>query len=138
VAVTDHESLHNTIRSRFNSLVTGPRSLPTIFDNEGEQQDTSVIYCRLAILNTDSEQQDMGGGSTQRERTIGLMVAELYGPVERGDGNLLQEADFIKSQFRRTTADGVTWRTPKVRTIGRDGESWQINVTCPFYADVIS
>lgn len=132
----NHETSHNAIRSRFKTEVVDKISggLSTQYDNNDEfTVPTDTRWCRFAVLDGDSFQTSLG--STKNYRTAGIAVAEIRIPVGRGDKEALVVADFIKDAFTSVSVSGVTFKTPKVETIGRAGAWWQVNVTCPFQVD---
>lgn len=133
------KQLHNTIRARFKALVADAieGGLPTQYDNDGafEKPDDSR-WCRFTVLLGDSFQSELGSARTTR--TAGVAIAQVFVPVGQGDAEALDVADGIEPHFRQVTADGVVWKTPRTKTVGRDGAWWQVNVTCPFHADAIT
>jgi len=133
----DSETMANTIRSRFKTSVADPLSLVTQYDNQTLDNPDNANWCRLTIKSGETMQVSIGSPSSQRERTRGVMIAQLFGPVGQGDGALRGIADSIKSAFRRVTDSGVTFLTPSIEERGLFGDAWQVNVICPFYADNI-
>ena len=133
----NHETLGNTIRSRFKTQIADILSLPTQYDNQSYTKPANVLWCRLTILTGESFQASFGGAGGKRFRTPGTMVAQLFNPVGLGDKAALAAADSIVAAFRAVTDTGVVFRTPSVQRIGRTESEWQINVTCPFYVDDI-
>lgn len=132
-----HEDLHNAIRSRMDAQVAVPESVAVQYDNEGEAPPSDAVWIRCAVQVGRSEQADMGS-TTVRERTVGVVMAQVFCPADEGDQPGLEMADKIKAAFRRVTAGGVTYRVPSIEPQGRDGKWWQINVTVPFYSDDVS
>lgn len=128
-----------TCRNKYNLLIEEPESLPTQFDNvefiKPDPQDRSVKWARLQILEGDTRQATLGSGTANRYRTPGIMLVSLFVPAGVGDGKQRELADVISSKFRSVTYDGVVFHTPRINPIGRDGEWYQVNVTCPFHAD---
>lgn len=131
------ESMCNTIRSRFKTLVADAVPLQTQYDNMKFNPPDNTNWCRLTIVQGSTDQVSIGAPSSNRERTLGVMIAQLFAPVEAGDGTILGIADDVRRAFKRVTASGVTFKTPYLAKRGREGDSWQINVMCPFYADEI-
>lgn len=132
------EELGNIIRSRFDSQVADVQSLQTQYDNQSFDNPDNELWCRLTINFGQTFQVDCGGGSGSRDRTIGVMTAQLFLAVDQGDKQLLETADKIKTAFNRVTDTGVHFRTPSIKRVGRVNNEWQVNVNCPFYADDIS
>jgi len=133
----NHETLHNTIRKRFKDQVETPQSIKVAYDNAPFVRPNNAIWARWSILTGVSFQASTGG-QTNRFRTSGVAIAQIFGPIEAGDKAILVIVDVIKSAFRRVTDTGVVFKTPSVITLGRMENEWQINVQCPFYADDIA
>ena len=133
---TSHETIHNVIRSRFKALVEDVETLATQYDNEGEDHPEDALWCRFTIRTGESDRADLGV-TPPRDRTVGVAIAQLFDPLEKGDKTILAMADKIKTAFKAVTDTGVTFRVPSITIVGRDGKWWQVNVTCPFYADVV-
>lgn len=131
----------DAIRSRYALLIEEAETVKTQYDNE-EWSDTkpkpeiSETWVRFNILDGESRQVSIGRPSQQRERMFGVAVAQVFGPVGKGDKELRLLAGKIKKIFTRAkTAEGVVYQTPSVIPMGRDGPWYQFNVRCPFYAD---
>lgn len=131
------EAIANAIRSRFKTQVADVLSLPTQYDNHKLDNPDNAQWCRLNIKCGETFQVSIGAPGTQRDRTHGVVIAQLFGPVGAGDGALREIADAVRVAFRRVTDAGVTFATPSVHEQGLFEDSWQINVVCPFYADDI-
>jgi hypothetical protein len=91
---------------------------------------------RAAIRLGSNNQADIRPDAA-RSRRSGVVLFSLFQKAEEGDGTLDALADEVEKAFRRTTIDGIVFRTPYTNTIGRVGSEWQVNVTCPFYTDTI-
>lgn len=127
------EALHNAIRSRFKTEVADKNAgLVVIYDNAPDP-DKDALWVRFTVLEGDANQQSLG--PPRKFRTVGVAVGQVFALVDTGDRKALQVADKIKLAFRAISAGGVTYRTPSVKNVGRVDRWWQVNVTCPFYAD---
>lgn len=91
---------------------------------------SGTLWARWHILFGESKRAASG-----TVRHIGLVKCSLFDLLEIGDDNILSMADDIAEMFRTLTDTGVVLRTPSVRTLGRSDKWWQVNVTCPFFAD---
>lgn len=90
-------------------------------------------WARLSIREGESTIRTLG--ATDR-RTIGVVIIQLFAPLDRGDGKLREYADEFKQAFQSVSlADGLWFREPNVNVIGRRGPWWQLNVECPFTSD---
>jgi hypothetical protein len=130
-----YEALHNTIRRRFATEVAEALSLVTIYDNDPASPPTDgSTWCRFYIVEGSSRRTVSG---VAEYRLVGLAVAQLYGPVGRGDGALQQMVDTIIAAFRGVSAGGLRYGDAHEQTVGQTpaGDYYQINVVCPFTAD---
>lgn len=130
-------AIANAIRSRFKTQVADVLSLVTQYDNQKFDNPDNAKWCRLTIKFGETIQKSVGSPTGNRDRTSGVMIAQLFCPVGAGDGELLTVADAVITAFRRVTDTGVTFSTPSASGGNRNGNEWQINVNCPFYADDI-
>jgi hypothetical protein len=137
LSVADQLTIFQAIGSRFDSLVAKAETpdLITEYDNVKTEHPKDGIWARVNIRPSVTSQTEIGNPVTFR--TLGVMIVQLFAPFDTGDRDLLVLADKIVTVFRRVTADGVTYRTPTVLSIGRNKEWWQVNVNCPFQADTI-
>ncbi len=121
-------------RSQFKTLVTDVVPIPTQFENlPFTRPDT--LYVSLSILPGDKRQ--VSAGKNCRYRQTGIMLARIFGELEKGDGHLIELADFIEDAFRSKTYSNVVFSTPSTNRVGRAGKYWQVNVSCPWYSDFI-
>ena len=130
-------AIANAIRSRFKTQVADVLSLPTQYDNHKLDNPDNAKWCRLTVKFGETIQKSVGSPTGNRDRTPGVVIAQLFCPAGSGDGELLTVADAVIAAFKRVTGTGVTFRTPSADVRGRNGAEWQINVNCPFYADDI-
>jgi len=131
------EERANIIRTRFKTLVADVLNLQTQYDNQDFENPDNDNWCRLTLKTTETFQVSFGNPQGNRYRTHGVMIAQLFGPLGNGDGKLREIADVIMYAFRGVTDNGVTFRAPSHDEVGIFGDSWQINVVCPFYSDDI-
>lgn len=126
-------NLHNAIRDRFDDEIVKKQNVTVLYDNDpnGPPTDGSV-WCRCTIKRTDTIQVESGPA---RYRRSGRVYAQLFGPVELGDGDLLDLADAIRAAFEGISDGGVRYGAVTVRPIGVSGHEYQVNVEVPFMAD---
>lgn len=127
-------ALHNAVRARFKAQVADAKSLTTVYDNDPTSPPADGSnWCRFAIRRADSEQIEAGPASFRKH---GIAYAQLFGPVEKGDKELLLLADAIEAAFQGQTAVGVRYGKVTVRPVGNDRSgAYQVNVEIPFTAD---
>ena len=131
------DTMFKTVSSRFKTQVADVLSLTTQYDNQNLDNPDNENWCRMTIIPGETQQVSIGSPSTNRERTVGVMIAQLFAPLGKGDGEILDIADTIRAAFKRVTDSGVTFKTPYLVRVGQKQDGWQINVVCPFYADTI-
>jgi hypothetical protein len=130
-------AIANTVRSRFETQIATPESLTTQYDNQSLDNPDDKIWCRLTIKFGETELASFGSPSSNRFRTVGTMIAQLFSPIGKGSGELEELADTISNSFKCITQDGVTFIDPDIVNVGEREGMWQINVVCPFYSDDI-
>jgi len=130
------KEIANAVRTRFKTQVADVLSLGTQYDNQKYDNPDNAKWCRLTVKFGETIQKSVGSPTGNRDRTSGVMIAQLFCPAG-GDGELLDVAGAVETAFKRVTYNGVTFRTPSTYPQGRVGAEWQINVNCPFYADDI-
>lgn len=133
------EAIHSTVRARLSENFGDLYRIA--YDNAPEPPAKVGVdpqpWMRAAVRTAGTTQTAIGGTGTgaNRYRTTGSLLITLMDASEKGDGVLLALADKIVLAFRAVTVGNVVFRTPSVSTVGRFGGSWQVNVSCPFYAD---
>jgi hypothetical protein len=127
--VSDWESAANIVRLRFHTNVATPSSLTTVYDNATHTQ-AEDQWARFTVLPGLSDRTDSVGTYT----LPGLAIAQMFVPVGTGDADALALADTVYQEFRAAVDAGVSFQVPTVRSVGRSGEWWQVNVACPFTA----
>lgn len=127
--VSNFETAANVVRLRFHSNVASPIGLNTLYDNAMHTQNTTK-WARFSVLPGFTDQVENVGTHV----LPGLAIAQMYVPVGTGDAAALELADTVYEQFRAAVDAGVAFQVPTVRSVGRSGEWWQVNVACPFTA----
>lgn len=132
----NRETVCNTLRSRFKTLVADVESLTTFYDNE--QVDPANLTSTFAIMSVvfgESTQVSAGEDQTAQFRGVGMATVELNGPLGAGDGALLALADKVEIALRRVSISHLTIRTPSTERVGPQGGRYVLVVTAPFYFD---
>lgn len=132
------ETAMNAIRSRFKTEVADVLSIPVLYDNApGDPPDGEAEWIRFTILWGNASQTEFGGHTAHRD--VALAVAQIFVPAGKGDGRSAEIADAIVPKFRAISiGEGVTFRTPYLTTVGRTGQYWQVNVSCPFFMRTVA
>lgn len=133
-----HETIANTIRSRFKTLIADVESLTVQYDNQDFTPPDNIMWARCNIRFGESRQASTGSPGNNIFRVTGLLIAQIFQPLNLGDKAALELADSIADAFRAVTASGVVFKTPSVSNIGRDSAWWNVNVNCPFQADYLA
>ena len=128
-----YEQIANAVRSKFLQEIAEVENLSTIYDNQAATPPDGEIWCRWNVRPGESYQASIGVNPLIR--IPGVAIAQLFATVGRGDGELMELADKISDAFKCVTTSGVVYQTPHVSTVGRRENCWQVNVTCPFYAE---
>ena len=132
-----HSTLHNTIRSRFDTSVVSPQGLTgrVQYDNHKKFNIEDQLWCRLKVIPGVSETTEIGG-STNTQRTVGLAIVSIFQPLGQGTKDVHELVDAIKTVFRGDPDNNVTYLEGSEDNIGRSGKFWQVNVRIPFRYDV--
>ena len=142
MSVESSQKLHDVIRKRFADEFGDEYFVA--YDNAPFDQPDDEMWIRWSVLSGNTIKADIGG-STGRYRHNGVAVAQIFSVLEKGTRDGLILADRIVAKFLATTDktsvanNSVVFRTPSITHVGRTGSQWwQINVSCPYFADEIS
>lgn len=94
------------------------------------------LWARITVLPGSSAQASIG--SSPLHRTDSVLSVQLFAQLNRGSGGVGTLAGKVQRKFRSLLVGGLTFRSPSVRRVGRSGEYWQVNVSCPFYHEEIN
>ena len=135
------EKIFDKIRTRWRDKVvdsvTDPIELPTGYDNDRAFiQPEEGTWARVTIQIVDSDIREIG--NAQRHRHTGVIFAQLFDDLGRGDDTLTRIIDTLIPSFRSLEKDNITYRTPSIRRIGQSGKWYQINVLIPFHFDDVT
>jgi len=143
---TTFEGIYNALRGKFKTDIEVAESTAVHYDNGppfgsdqspyGVQDPSSDVWVALSMLTGASEVAEMGASKTYR--TIGVLRASIFGPLNRGDNAVVEMADKVNIAFRGVaTTDFCPTDAPSLSPGRRDGQWWRIDVSYPFFADVI-
>lgn len=72
----------------------------------------------------------------KRERTVGVLIIQVFVPLFSGLRGATQLADQIAALFRSVTVNTIVFKVPSQTRVGDTKDGWfQVNVTIPFYWD---
>jgi len=125
--MTSWTEMAAAVRTRMSTALP---SVAVQYDNHALTPPDVAPWVRWTLQPAGVRQPEFG-----TYRTDGRAVASIFTPMAMGVQAGLALADTISAAFRLVAASGVTWRSPAVRTIGRAGKWWQLNVECPFYTE---
>ena len=109
-----YATVHNVIRTRFNSQITTGQSITTAWDNvamDSPPASTTGKWVRFSVRGGETQQLDMGPSGTHR--TVGVATAQVFTPADRGDKLALEVVDLIVAAFRgvSVTESGAPYQT---------------------------
>lgn len=131
------DAVSKAIRARFLAEVATPKSLGEFqVDNLEFTQPEDATWARVTVIPSATEQADIVPG--RRYRAVGIAMFSFFSPFNKGDEELNLLADYACTKFRTVSASGVTYRTPSPARVGRAGKWWQVNVTVPWYSDIVA
>jgi hypothetical protein len=129
----NHTTLGNIIRARIASVPeVDSGEIEVQYDNVQFKPRNHSYWVRASIREGESRSATLGA---TLHRTVGVVILQLFAPLDEGDGTLRDYADTFKAHFNSVDVSGVAFYVPSVNTIGRTKGWWQINVSCPFYVD---
>lgn len=107
-------------------------------DNQDILQPEQSPFVKLTSL-PGSHEQVSTGGDTNRYRYTGIFTFSIFVEFGQGDDLATKIADAIISTLRsNSTYNGLVLRSASPIRVGRAGKFWQMNVTVPWYFDVIA
>jgi len=136
MGISDVMGALNAVSARYNTLVGTGLNVPTQHDNAPFDPPDDEVWVRFSVLNGESNQVSFGGFA-KRHRTTGLAIASVYCPMGLGDDPGMQIANFIALQFRAVSADFIHYRSPSIVSMGQDKSWWRIDVSIPYYYDLL-
>lgn len=130
--------INNVCRYTFAEYITKPEEVETAWPNIAfKTEDPTKLRIRVTIHESDSKNADVGCPGRRRVRVRGILVAEVMGPKDVGDGAILLLCDKVVLAFENKSFSGVRFQVPELVKVGVVDSAYQINVNCPFYSDLI-
>lgn len=106
---------------------------PYVFENKKLPEPTpQVPWARVTMRQLDSNQHTLGGpGRRQFQRDAAVWV-QLFRPLGEGMASLAGLVDDVRAVFEGAAFDGVDPAgSPRMQTIGQDGNWYLVLVICP-------
>jgi hypothetical protein len=127
-----YESEHSQLRVRFNDQFS---SAPIAWPNVEFTPPVRSPWVRFNVLDADSFQTTIGA-TTNNHRFVGIVVINIFVPLDVGNASALAMADVVAAIFRNWCGSTVRCRAASVKDLGPDGNGWyQVNVVVPFQRD---
>lgn len=108
---------------------------PLAWPNRGFAVPPEREWIRLTILDGDTRQVSIGSPGANIHRHSGVIVIQVFVPIDSGTRTARDLADQAAAIFRNQRFDGIRCDVPSVREIGPDGVWFQVNMSCPFRRD---
>jgi len=128
----------NAIRARFASQVATPQSLTTVYDNDPTTE-YPTTWCRFTVEFGDCTRLTTGGPGSVTYRTAGRVIAQVFGPVGKGDAGVIALVDAIIAAFRGVSiaSPAIMFSAPSSSASANDpaGPWFMRVVSIPFAAD---
>lgn len=143
VTLPNGDEAQRIVRTRFKALwealgysvrfQNDPRDTPGL----EEVPDDDETWAHFSIVLGESMPVEHAG-TALTYRTSGIAFALLFFPVETGEENGLRVGDQVADHFRAVSVSGVTFKTPLVRGMQRQGPWWRVDVRAPFFWNEIA
>lgn len=105
-------------------------------DNAAAKPTDQVAWIRFQVLGTDARVAGIGGPQT-RYRHDGDVVIEIFGPLNKGPGRVLELADKASALLRGLQVGGITFWAPRLIRVAPDRAWYRRNLICPFQRDEV-
>jgi len=139
-----YEKAGNNIRSHFKTQAAAIAGTGQAMNGVGIAYDndkgdvpgaTATKWCRLTILDGDSQQADMASNPFYRH--FGVVDVSIFVKPQQGDASARSLHDALAGFFRGQRVQGIVFRAPiTVNSGGLDGAGWwKRQFQVPFYWD---
>ncbi len=133
------------INTSFRDMVAMPNNLLTQYDNQKLDRNHSCLWCRLNIVDGETEQTSLGDIDEREFETVGVLIVQLFAPLNTGEKAIRNMAEKVCKVFMARPVDGIDYDVPYVRKVNKReaigsrnpsssmvNDYWQLNVICPF------
>jgi hypothetical protein len=133
----DLDTATNAVRGLLETYLAARSFSKIIHDNEPNQDPPGAksLWCRVSVIVGDSIQVGFGSGAGPDVRTPAIAAVQIFGPYGSGTATIESEAAALKNHLVALSSGGVRFTVPRVRTPGRSGAFWVVNVESPFFFD---
>lgn len=123
---------HNELRTRFSQQIG---TTPVAWPNVAYVPIVGTLWVRFNVVDGESTRTTIGA-TTNNVRSLGLVIVQIFAPLDKGNAAALAKADAVAAIFRDWCGSTVRCRTPSIKEVGPDGNGWyQVNVSVPFQRD---
>ena len=130
-----------SVRGSFVDLIETGMGISVQYDDQPHENPADDPWIRLTILSAGDDVFEISG----RYQTVGLMVAQVFVPLEEGTYRSLPLAESVAKSFQATRYGAVEFGAAEIVQVGRptygvgilqhSAAWWQTNVRVPWYAE---
>ena len=135
MSVTSRIEIDQAICADFDAEVASPRAVMVAWPNLIFDPPDDQAFITINIVCDSAEQIELGPDG--RHRFVGVLFANVFCPVGRGEAEARDIAEAIGDRYRSATRGGIVFRSPTVGAGIRDRGYLRITVQCPFIADLV-
>lgn len=131
------EAATAAMRKYFDGVWNDPDTVS--YDDAPFTKPKNKTWVRFNIQHADGYQASIGSPGSNRFRSEGLIVAQVFQPQGKASKEARQKADQIIEAYRGTDNSGIHYFDVQPKEVGNDGAGWyQINVLIYFRYDHIT
>ncbi|MCR4375333.1 MAG: DUF4128 domain-containing protein [Acidobacteria bacterium] len=98
----------------------------------------NVPWVRVGIQHSGADPASVGDASAAMHRHDGMVIVEVFVPLDAGEGDIDDLCDDVADIFRDHSAQqGLRLRSPYTVTVGQTGAWYKKNVLIPFVRDTV-
>ena len=129
------ETINKSIRTHINHSTLGSQKIA--FPNiEFTIPDPPSPFIRLSIKHGDTAL--LGCGLPKYQRSIGVVIMQVFVPEGQGDKLALQIVDEICTVLDNVDISTVRFQSTRVKEVGVAGGFYQLNTLTPFTSDKVT
>lgn len=108
---------------------------PYVFENKPfNEPSPPTQWARVSMRQVDSNQHTLGTLGTRQWQRDAAVWVQLYRPLGEGTASLTGLVDDVRAVFEGASFDGVfPAGSPRMQTIGTDGNWYSAAVICPIF-----